>query len=118
MKLAQDCLEELIQNKFVCDSLKTECIVFIHTHGRNGSYNPLSLSPVRLLWQKHLLSFISAEMGELNFEEVAESNPLKCQCCGEIMEFTRLFHPLKGFFYDIFAPDEIHITTSLFKSLY
>ena len=89
MKLAQDCLEQLIRNKFGCDSLKTGSIVFIHTHGRNANYNPhlhvilaedgfndkttkwrrfkfLSLAPVRLLWQKHLLSLISAEMGELN----------------------------------------------------
>ncbi|NQY35307.1 MAG: transposase zinc-binding domain-containing protein [Alteromonadaceae bacterium] len=27
-----------------------------------------------------------------------------CPHCGEIMELTRLFHPLRGFFYDIFAP--------------
>ena len=80
MQLAQDCLEALIQNKFGSGTLKTGCIVFIHTHGRNGSYNPhlhvilaegglneqtgqwlrfksLSLARVRLLWQKYLLNF-------------------------------------------------------------
>ena len=39
------------------------------------------------------------------FSEVAGRNPLNCESCGELMELTRLFHPARGFFYDIFAPD-------------
>ena len=39
------------------------------------------------------------------FEEVSGRDPLSCQYCGDQMELTRLFHPLKGFFYDIFAHD-------------
>ena len=263
MMLAQQCLEEMIHTKFGCKSLKIATIVFIHTHGRNGCYNPhlhiilgeggfnsqksqwlqftfLDYVPLRLLWQKHLLNFINTEFGELNglvdklwrdhpkgfyahpgnnkkvptkhykgllryltkylasppigvsritaydngqvtydykshrtkaiqyecvdveafigrmvqhilpkgfqrvryygsqatasfkkwyeviaritgdlvdamvsyvnrlryadfFEEVAGRNPLSCAYCGEEMELTRLFHPVKGFFYDIFA---------------
>jgi hypothetical protein len=62
-------------------------IVFLHTNGRNGQYNPhlhvilgegaslpdaeqwktftrLSLSSLRLLWQKHLLGLMAAEFGD------------------------------------------------------
>ena len=39
------------------------------------------------------------------FREVAGQNPLICDSCGDLMELTRLFHPARGFFYDIFAPD-------------
>lgn len=52
-----------------------------------------------------MVSFVNRLTYAQFFEEVAERNPLKCQCCGEIMELTRLYHPLKGLFYDIFAPD-------------
>ena len=266
MLLAQRCLEEYIQNRFRCGSLMIATIVFIHTNGRNGSYNPhlnvilgegdfnakttqwlqfthLDYAPLRLLWQKHLLNFVGDTFGELNglverlwqaypkgfyanpgnrdkvpstsnykglvryltkylasppigmsritaykqgqvsyyyqshqtkrieyecidvevfigrmvqhilpkgfqrvryyglqatasfkkwyeviariagdlvdamvsyvnrvryaelFEEVTGRNPLSCQHCGDEMELTRLFHPLKGFFYDIFTYD-------------
>ena len=64
-------------------------IVFLHTHGRNGSYHPhlhvilaeeacyplkkewkafnhLPLTPLRRLWQKHLMALVMAEFGEFN----------------------------------------------------
>ena len=89
MALAQACLEELIQGRFNNTDYKIASIVFLHTNGRNGSYNlhlhvileegafhpqktewkafkHLSLRSLRLLWQKHLLGFIVAEFGELN----------------------------------------------------
>ena len=40
MMLAQQCLEELIQVKFRCKSLKIATIVFIHTNVRKSNYNP------------------------------------------------------------------------------
>ena len=33
------CLVALIKQLLHCDSIKTASIVFIHTHGRNRSYN-------------------------------------------------------------------------------
>ena len=89
MMLSQQCLEELIHIKFSCKALKIATIVFIHTNGRDGSYNPhlhiilgeggfnanksqwlkftfLDYAPLRLLWQKYLLNFIKKEFGELN----------------------------------------------------
>ena len=84
MGLAQACLSELIQSQLNNRDDKIALIVFLHTSGRNGSYNPhlhvilaegaflpntlewktfkhLSLSRLRLLWQKHLLVFVEAE---------------------------------------------------------
>ena len=84
MVLSEACLSELIQTHFQNDECKIAVIVFIHTHGRNGSYNPhlhvilaegaffpftqewkrfqhLSLSQLRLLWQKHLLRLMEQE---------------------------------------------------------
>ncbi|MFT5756836.1 MAG: hypothetical protein ACI9LM_001561 [Alteromonadaceae bacterium] len=89
MMLAQQCLEEQIQTKFRSNALKIATIVFIHTNGRNGNYNPhlhiilgegafnanksqwlqftfLDYAPLRLIWQKHLLNFIKTEFGALN----------------------------------------------------
>ena len=89
MALACPCLEELIQRQFNCTDYKIALIVFLHTNGRNGSYNPhlhvilaegalhpqkavwrpfkyLSLRLLRRLWQKHLLAMVLAELGELN----------------------------------------------------
>ncbi len=89
MKLAQACLEELIQKQFKDPACKIATIVFIHTNGRNGNYNPhlhvilgegafnpkttvwrtfkwLSLSQLRLIWQKHLLGLMAKEFGEDN----------------------------------------------------
>ncbi|MEE8059515.1 MAG: transposase [Pseudomonadales bacterium] len=86
MGLAQACLEELIQGLFKSTDYKIASIVFLHTNGRNGSYNPhlhvilgqgallpqrsewkaferLSLRSLRLLWQKHLLGLIEVEFG-------------------------------------------------------
>lgn len=40
MALAQACLEELVQDKFNSTDYKIASIVFLHTNGRNGSYNP------------------------------------------------------------------------------
>ncbi|WP_158523749.1 hypothetical protein [Candidatus Enterovibrio escicola] len=40
MVLAEACLSELIQAYFKTDAYKIAVIVFIHTHSRNGNYNP------------------------------------------------------------------------------
>lgn len=87
MGLASACLTELIQAHFKHPDGKIAAIVFLHTNGRNGSYNPhlhvilgegaffahskewktfthLSLSRLRLLWQKHLLGLMAAEFGD------------------------------------------------------
>lgn len=87
MGLAQACFEELIQKRFNNNGYKIATIAFIHTHGRNGNYNPhlhvilaegafdpthsewkpfqhLSLGLLRLLWQKHLLALVECEFGE------------------------------------------------------
>ena len=40
MNVDQACLAAFIQQLFHCYAIKTMNIVFIHTHGRNGSYNP------------------------------------------------------------------------------
>jgi hypothetical protein len=84
MALAEACLSELIQEHFKNKDYKVALIVFIHTNGRNGSYNPhlhvilaegallprtqewkpfkhLSLQRLRLLWQKHLLGLMESE---------------------------------------------------------
>ncbi len=89
MALAQACLEELVQDKFNGTDYNVATILFLHTNGRNGSYNPhlhvilaegafhplnsewktfnhLSLGPLRRLWQKHLLTLVAVEFGELN----------------------------------------------------
>ena len=52
-----------------------------------------------------MLSYVNRLRYADFFEEVAGRNPLACQYYGDQMELTRLFHPLKGFFYDIFTPD-------------
>ncbi len=88
MALAQACFEEVIQTRFKNKDCKVASIVFIHTHGRNGSYNPhlhvilaegafdpktsewltfrhLALSSLRLLWQKYLLAMVESEFSEL-----------------------------------------------------
>jgi Putative transposase/Transposase zinc-binding domain len=87
MGLAQACLAELIQGQFNNTGYKIALIVFLHTNGRNGSYNPhfhvilaegallpnamewktfkhLSLSRLRLLWQKYLLGLVGSEFAE------------------------------------------------------
>ena len=74
MVLAQACLTALIQGQFKDTDYKVALIVFLHTHGRNGRYNPhlhvilaegafhprkkewkafkhLPLAPLRRLWQ-------------------------------------------------------------------
>ncbi len=87
MGLAEPCLAELIQEQFKNSNVKIALIVFLHTSGRNGSYNPhlhvilaeggflpgvqqwrgfkhLSLSRIRLLWQQHLLGLMAVEFPE------------------------------------------------------
>lgn len=87
MGLASVCLEELIQAHFNNSDCKIAAIVFLHTNGRNGCYNPhlhvilgegafflgteewktferLSLSRLRLFWQTHLLGLMEAEFGD------------------------------------------------------
>lgn len=87
MGLAEPCLSELIQEKFKNSDYKIALIVFLHTNGRNGSYNPhlhvilaegallpgakewrrfqhLSLARLRLLWQQHLLDAMASEFPE------------------------------------------------------
>ncbi|NGZ65359.1 hypothetical protein G6Z96_20130 [Vibrio aestuarianus subsp. cardii] len=89
MSVGHACLEALIQDLLRCNTLKIASIVFIHTHGRNGSYNPhlhillgegglnpetnqwlpinyLPLGRLRLKWQAHLLRFMAARIGDLN----------------------------------------------------
>ncbi len=81
MVLAEACLSELIQAHFKTDAYEIAIIFFIHTHSRDGNYNPylhvilaegeffpsnqdwkwfqhLSLSQLRLLWQKYLLKLM------------------------------------------------------------
>lgn len=88
MSVGHECLEALIKDLLGCNNLKIASIVFIHTHGRNGSYNPhlhillgegglntdtnqwstinyLPLSKLRLKWQAHLLDFMAGRIGEL-----------------------------------------------------
>ena len=89
MMLAHACLTEVIQGQFKDTDYKLALIVFLHTHGRNGRYNPhlhvilaegafqplkkewkafkhLPLAPLRRYWQKHLMALVMAEFGELN----------------------------------------------------
>lgn len=40
MGLAESCLTELIQGQLKNSNIKIALIVFLHTNGRNGSYNP------------------------------------------------------------------------------
>ncbi len=40
MVLAETCLSKLIQAHFKTDAYEIGIIVFIHTHSRNGNYNP------------------------------------------------------------------------------
>ena len=84
MALAEPCLGELIQAQFKNTDYKVAPIVFLHTNGRSGSYNPhlhvilaegaflpetqvwrgfkhLSLNRLRLIWQRHLLDLMSVE---------------------------------------------------------
>ena len=100
MALAHTCLTELIHDMFKNTDYKIAPIVFIHTNGRNGSYNPhlhvllaegafhstknewktfrhLPLKPLRLLWQKHLLDLITDEFEELNdlVKQLQENHP-------------------------------------------
>jgi hypothetical protein len=88
MELAHTCLEALVHDLFKSTDYKIAPIVFLHTNGRNGSYNPhlhvilaegafhpnkvewktfhhLSMAKLRLLWQKHLLALITEEFEEL-----------------------------------------------------
>jgi len=87
MGLAEPCLLALIQEHVKCKRCKIGAIVFLHTSGRNGSYNPhlhvilaegafdpeseqwrgfksLSLSRLRLLWQQYLLELMACEFPE------------------------------------------------------
>ena len=89
MGLAQACLKEVIQGKFKDAEYKIAPIVFLHTNGRSGSYNPhlhvilaegafhpqkkqwkafknLPLSHLRRLWQQHVMALVTAEFGGLN----------------------------------------------------
>ena len=86
--LAQACLTEVIQSQFKETDYKLALIVFLHTHGRNGSYNPhlhvilaegafhplkkewkafkqLPLAPLRRHWQKHLMALVTASLASL-----------------------------------------------------
>ncbi|WP_150137683.1 hypothetical protein [Candidatus Enterovibrio escicola] len=42
MVLAEACLSKLIQTHCNTDACEITVIVFIHTHSRNGNYNPYS----------------------------------------------------------------------------
>lgn len=100
MAIAHTCLEEVIHGMFRNTDYKIASIVFIHTHGRKGNYNPhlhillaegalhpsksewkafrhLPLKPLRLQWQMHLLALVVAEFGELNglVNELWTNNP-------------------------------------------
>ncbi len=82
--LAKACLSKLIQAHFKSDACEIAAIIFIHTHSCNGNYNLhlhvilaegaffpsnqdwkwfqyLSLSQLRLFWQKHLLKLMEIE---------------------------------------------------------
>ncbi|MDA0911088.1 MAG: transposase, partial [Proteobacteria bacterium] len=89
MKAAHLCIREVICKHFKSWNYDISCIVFIHTHGRNGIYNPhlhillgegamelsnhdwkefkyIDMNELRKTWQKRLLSMIRKNMPELN----------------------------------------------------
>ena len=76
MALAQPCLEELIPGLFKNTEYKAATIVFLHVIVAEGAFHParkewrafnyLSLAPIRLLWQKVLLTMVVAEFVELS----------------------------------------------------
>ncbi len=115
------CLEALIRELLRCNTLKIAAIVFIHTHGRDGQYHPhlhvilaeggfnpqtsqwisfsyLPLSPLRIKWQQHLLSFISDFTSTL----------------GGLIERLRMLHP-KGFY--TYPGNEKKVPVKHYKSL-
>jgi len=80
MKIAFQCLEEVLRIILKRENIKIAAITFIHTHSRNGEYKPhihvilgegaldvddekwltfkkINLSTLRKTWQKHLLAF-------------------------------------------------------------
>lgn len=89
MQAAHLCIREVICKHFKSWNYDISCIVFIHTHGRNGIYNPhlhillgegamelskhewkefkyIDMNRLRKTWQKRLLSMIRKNMPELN----------------------------------------------------
>lgn len=89
MKAAHLCLRDVICKQFKSLNYEIACIVFIHTHGRDGNYNPhlhvllaegamelsskswkefryIDMNILRKKWQDHLLSMIRKKMPELN----------------------------------------------------
>lgn len=89
MKAAHLCIREVICKHFKSWNYDISCIVFIHTHGCNGIYNPhlhillgegamelsnhdwkefkyIDMNELRKTWQKRLLSMIRKNMPELN----------------------------------------------------
>lgn len=81
MNLSHNCLLQVIREYLLNDNIKIACITFIHTHGRDGKYNPhlhiilgegaysviskewltfnhLPLQLLRKKWQYHLLSYV------------------------------------------------------------
>ncbi|RNC76617.1 hypothetical protein DA717_14965, partial [Piscirickettsiaceae bacterium NZ-RLO2] len=81
MRLVHNCLQDVIRQMFGNDQLSVAVIVFIHTNGRNGSYNPhlhiilgegafnsitnewlefksIPLQLLRKKWQYYLLSMV------------------------------------------------------------
>jgi hypothetical protein len=92
MALGQACLEEVVHVMYSNTVYKIACVVFIHTHGRNGVYNPhlhlilgegaldpktetwkqfsyIPMDVLRLTWQKHLLRLVSVELPKYNLVE-------------------------------------------------
>ncbi len=87
MQAGHACLEELLREIAKCPSAKIAAIVFLHTSGRSGTYNPhlhiilgegfllpeseqwktfkwLPMDRLRLLWQAHLLTMVAEEFPE------------------------------------------------------
>lgn len=85
MKLSYDFLLDFIRTYFHNDRIDIACITFIHTHGRDGKYNPhlhiilgegaydkfsnmwmtfkhLPLNPLRRKWQYYLLNFVKTKL--------------------------------------------------------
>ena len=82
MKVAYECMEEVLRKILKRSNIKIAAINFIHTHSRNGDYKPhlhiilgegaldldaekwltfkkINLSTLRKTWQKHFLAFAS-----------------------------------------------------------